>query len=235
VQIAFGSRAHVPNSASLACDNFVTQKILLAGIENEEYLIQIMTFPKVHLLAIGIFTLTAGLALAQNAPQKPPTSPEGLTTDTSKNEAVDKVPGYGGIAFGAEFPVADFELEQDRGKLKIYQSKDEPPLLGPANLETILYYVFDGKLYGVAFHTDDGQDSLALKSVLVYAFGPGQDSEDGGPSTIWLGKKNGALFELNTFTGYGSAFIFDHKLHDACLADQTETAKAAAQKLIQGK
>jgi len=194
-----------------------------------------MTSPKAHLLAVGILALSTTFALAQKPSQTPATSPEGLTTDTAVNVLVDEVPGYGGIAFGAEFPEEKFELEQDRGKLKIYQSKEEPPLLGPANLETVLYYVFDGKLYGVAFHTDDGQDSLALKSVLVYAFGQGQDSEDGGPSTVWLGKKNGALFELNTSTGYGSAFIFDHKLHDANLADQTETAKAAAKTLIQGK
>jgi len=108
-------------------------------------------------------------------------------------------------------------------------------IIGSALLETILYYYYEGKLYGVAFHTNDGQDTLNLKSIFAFAFGDGQDSDDSGPSTIWIGKKNGALFDVNTSTGDGSGFIFDHKLHDAYLKYETEAAQKAAGQLIKGE
>lgn len=155
--------------------------------------------------------------------------------DRAKLANLDKVPGFGGVEFGAAFSTEGFEVEQDRGALKIYRKSGEKLLMGPALLETILYYVFEGKFYGVAFHTNDGQDSLSLKSVLINAFGFGENSADEGPATVWLGKKNGALFDLNTSTGDGSAFLFDMKLHDACLAEQSASAKTASQQLIQGK
>jgi hypothetical protein len=40
---------------------------------------------------------------------------------------------------------------------------------------------------------------------------------------------------LNQSTGDGSAFLFDLKIHDAVLAGQSASEKAAAQQLIQGK
>lgn len=155
--------------------------------------------------------------------------------DAAKLGNLDKVAGFGGVEFGAVFPSKGFELEQDRGLLKIYKKSGAKLLMGPAVLETVLYYVFDGKFYGVAFHTNDGQDSLALKSILINAFGLGQNSTDGDPSTVWLSKKSGAIFDLNPATGDASAFLFDMKLHDACLAEQSASAKTAAQQLIEGK
>jgi len=155
--------------------------------------------------------------------------------DRAKRANLEKLSGFGGMDFGADFPATGFEVEQDRGALKIYKKTGEKLLLGPALLETVLYYVFQGKFYGVAFHTEDGQDSLALKSVLVNAFGTGENSVDEGPSTLWLTKKNGLLFDLNPSTGEASAFLFDIKLHDACLAEQSAAASEAAQQLIQGK
>jgi hypothetical protein len=172
--------------------------------------------------------------------QSPPSSsaPESSKEEADNNSKqlnLDKMPGFGGLAFGADFPVADFKLEQDRGALKIYRKTTEKILMGPALLDDVLYYVFDGKFYGVAFHTADGQDSLALKGILINAFGTGMDSEDSGPSTIWMAKSRGALFDLNTSTGESSAFIFDHKLHNAALAEQSQASQSAAQQLIQGK
>lgn len=155
--------------------------------------------------------------------------------DHAKLANLDKVPGFGGVAFGEEFPSKGFKIEQDRGALKLYKKSGEKLLFGPALLETVIYYVFEGKFYGVAFHTNDGQDSLALKNILINAFGTGENSADEGPGTVWLSKKNGALFDLNTSTGDGSAFLFDMKLHDACLAEQSASEKAAAQQIIQGK
>ena len=155
--------------------------------------------------------------------------------DHAKLVNVDKVPGFGGVAFGAEFSAKGFKLEQDRGALKLYRKTGEKLLMGPALLETIIYYVFQGKFYGVAFHTNDGQDSLALKDILINAFGTGKNSADEGPGTVWLSKKNGVLFDLNQSTGDGVAFLFDMKLHDLCLAEQAASEKAAADQLIQGK
>lgn len=150
---------------------------------------------------------------------------------------LDAIPGYGGIAFGSDFSKAgdSMALEQDRGPLKIYKKKGESLLVGSALLETILYYFYEGKLYGVAFHTNDGQDSLALKSVFINALGMGEDSAEGGPSTIWIGKKVGALFDLNTSTGDGSAFLFDVKAHDAYLDYQSKAAQKAAAQLLKGQ
>jgi len=191
-----------------------------------------------------IFLLNAAaliLSLPASYSQSPPTPPP--SGESSKEEAennakqlnLDKMPGFGGVAFGADFPVADFKLEQDRGALKIYRKTSDKILMGPALLDDVLYYVFQGKFYGVAFHTADGQDSLAFKGILINAFGKGMDSEDNGPSTIWMAKSRGALFDLNTSTGESSAFIFDHKLHDACLAEQSQASQSAATQLIQGK
>jgi hypothetical protein len=161
-------------------------------------------------------------------------SPE-ETADRAKLANLDKMPGFDGIAFGEAFPTKNFEIEQDRGALKIYKKENQNLLMGPALLETILYYVFEGKFYGVAFHTNDGQDSLAMKEILTNAFGSGHGSADEGPSTIWIAKKRGAIFEINTSTGDSSTFIFDHDLHDACLKDQDKAAQTSAQQLIQGK
>lgn len=190
-------------------------------------------------VSAGALSLTP--VFAQDAPpsETPPKPGEEdskyAEADRAKLANLDKISGFGGVEFGATFPTKGFEIEQDRGALKIYKKTGEKLLMGPALLETVLYYVFNGKFYGVAFHTNDGQDSMALKSVLINAFGMGQNDDDGGPSTAWLSKKNGALFDLNTSTGDGSAFLFDANLHDAVLAEQSASAKATAQQLIQGK
>ncbi|HEY5793028.1 MAG TPA: hypothetical protein VIS74_07005 [Chthoniobacterales bacterium] len=187
---------------------------------------------------LGFATLSS--LQAQSAPpaggppeEAPPTAGE-LAAYLAK---LDAVPGYGGIAFGGEIAKSkdSLVLEQDRGPLKIYKKKGETLLLGPALLETVLYYFYEGKLYGVAFHTNDGQDSVNLKSILHSAFGPGVNSAEGGPSTIWLGKKVGALFELNTSTGDASAFLFDQAAHDAYLKYESDAGQKAAELLLKGK
>ncbi len=185
-------------------------------------------------LAVSAVLLTmSGIAGAQDGPSAPPES----EADKALLLNVDKLPGFSGMAFGDAFPTSGdkFEIEQDRGNLKIYKGKDAKLLFGPALLDTLLYYVWDGKLYGVALHTDDGQDSLALKSILVNAFGTGQASSDGAPSTIWIGKKNGVLFDLNTASGEGVAFLFNNALHDEQLKQQSQESKDAAAKLIKGE
>lgn len=199
----------------------------------------ISTIKRLAVVSAGALSLSSAFAQESPASSSGP-GPSGEETkhaeaDRAKLANLDKVPGFGGVLFGAEFPTKGFEAEQDRGALKIYKKVGEKLLVGPALLEDVLYYVFNGKFYGVALHTNDGQDSLALKSILINAFGMGENSADGGPTTVWVSKKNGALFDLNTSTGDGSAFVFDMKLHDACLAEQSASAKAAAQQLIQGK
>lgn len=193
-------------------------------------------------VVVGVGALSFSPVFAQESPavssgptpdQQEPKYDE--AADRAKLLNLDKVPGYGGLKFGADFSTKGFKLEQDRGALKLYKKTDEKLLIGPAVLEAVIYHVYDGKLYGVAFHTNDGQDSLALKSILINAFGTGQNSADDGPSTIWLAKKNGVLFDINQSNGDGSVFLFDQKLHDAVLADQAAAAQAAAQQLIQGK
>ena len=151
-------------------------------------------------------------------------------------ERLDAFKGFGGLALGSEFSAAKgLEIEQDRGPLKIYKKKDASLTLGPVLLDTVLYYFYEGKLCGVALHTDDGQDTLNLRTVLTLAFGRGFPSTNGGPSTIWMGKKNGAVFELNTSTGDGNAYLFDLKLHDAFLKYETEAAQKAADQLVKGE
>jgi len=188
-----------------------------------------------HLAVSAVFLTISGIAGAQEGPSAPPES----EADQSLLLNVDKLPGFSGLSFGDAFPTSGgggkFELDQDRGKLKIYKGSSDKLLFGPALLDTILYYVWDGKFYGVALHTDDGQDSLALKSILVNAFGSGLASSDGAPSTIWIGKKNGVLFDLNTATGEGAAFLFSHALHDEQLKQQSQDSKDAAAKLIKGE
>lgn len=148
---------------------------------------------------------------------------------------LDKVTGYAGIKFGSPYEQQkdSLTLEQDRGSLKIYRPKNPTLLLGPAILETVLYYYFDGKFYGVAMHTNDGQDSMMLESILKKAFGKGGQGNPSQPSFVWLGKKNGALFDVNTSTGDSSAFIFDRELHDAYLSYEAKSIDAASKQLIQ--
>ena len=200
----------------------------------------ISTIKRFVVVSVGAFSLSS--LLAQDSPPAaagPKSGGEEAKYDEEEDRAkllnLDKVPGFGGVEFGADFSAKGFAIEQDRGALKIYKKADENLLLGPALLETVLYYVYKGKLYGVAFHTNDGQDSLALKDIFINAFGTGQNSADEGPSTVWIAKKNGALFDLNPSTGDGSVFLFDLKTHDTVLAEQSASAKSAAQQLIQGK
>jgi hypothetical protein len=184
------------------------------------------------LLVPAMFGLSLPCGFAQDGPQAPPEA----AADAALLANVDKVPGFGGLKFGEALPKdGKFEIEQDRGTLKIYKSSSDKGMFGPAYLDETLYYVLDGKFYGVALHTEDGQDSMALKSVLIHAFGQGKNSSDGGPSTIWLGKTNGVLFDLNPATGEGVAFLFQNALHDEQLKQQSAEAKAAATTLIQGK
>lgn len=195
-------------------------------------------------VAIAIFASCA-IPRAQQPPPpaappeaKPPTdeaAEKAAAAERAKIEIIDKVPGFADVPFGAEFPAEKFQLEQDRGKLKLYKKTGEKLLIGPALLEAIVYHVYDGNFYGVALHTNDGQDSLALKEIMVEAFGSGENSAGNGPSTIWISKKNGALFDLNLSSGAASLFIFDRKLHDAVLSDHAASIKTAAQELIQGK
>ena len=192
-----------------------------------------ISFKSVRLLSLSLAAAGClpSISFAQDDPSKP--TKDNPPTNVA---ALDGVKGYGGLAFGSDFSAAkDLEVEQDRGALKIYKKKGEKLQLGPVLFETVLYYYYEGKLYGVAFHTDDGQDSLNLKSVLTYAFGDGQDSAEGGPSTVWMGKKNGALFDLNTNSGDASAFLFDIKAHDAYLKYESEAAQKAASQLVKGE
>ena len=196
-------------------------------------LIPMILSKSVRLLSLSLAAAgcVTSIALAQDDPSKP-------TKDNPPTNfaAVDGLKGFGGLAFGSDFSAAkDLEIEQDRGALKIYKKKGEKLLFGPALLETVLYYYYEGKLYGVALHTEDGQDSIALKTILHYAFGQGQESADEGPSTIWIAKKNGVLFDLNTSSGEASAFLFDIKAHDAYLKYESEAAEKAASQLVKGE
>ena len=86
---------------------------------------------------------------------------------------LNKVTSYGGMNFGSKFPAWRFQIEQDRGDLKIYRKMGQNHLMGPVHLDEVLYYAFQGKFYGVAFHTDDGENSALLQTVLIDAFGTG--------------------------------------------------------------
>jgi hypothetical protein len=196
-----------------------------------------MITPKsVRLLSLSLLLTACFTSLSFAQEKKDPTQPPSMEDSPTNIAQLDAVKGYGGLAFNSDFSAAKgLVIEQDRGPLKIYKKTGEKLMIGPVLLETILYYYYEGKLYGIAFHTNDGQDTLNLKSVFTIAFGDGQDSEDSGPSTIWMGKKNGALFDINTSTGDGAAFIFDLKLHDAFLKYESEADQKAASQLIKGE
>ncbi len=183
---------------------------------------------------ILLFGIAFSAPLFSQDQTTPNTSPSS-TEPAVKIEKLDSVPGYGGIKFGDEFPASGYELEQDRGVLKIYKKAGDPAMLGPVMLDEVLFHVYDGKFYGVAFHTGDGQDTLNLRSVFQAAFGNGMPSADNGPATVWVGKKVGALVDVNTATGEGSAFLFDVKLHDTFLSYESDAARAAAEKLLKGQ
>lgn len=184
-------------------------------------------------LSLAVAGFFPTLSFAQNgAPADKPAK----ETPPVHVDQLDAFKGYGGLALGSEFSAAKgLELEQDRGALKIYKKKDANLTLGPVLLDEVLYYFYDGKLCGVALHTDDGQDTLNLRTVLTLAFGRGFPSASGGPSTVWMGKTNGAVFELNTSTGDGNAYLFDIKLHDAFLKYESEAAQKAADQLVKGE
>ena len=146
----------------------------------------------------------------------------------------DAVTGYAGIRFGAPFPASRFQLEANRGAVKVYTKKGQCLQMGPASLDAVLYYSYQGKFYGVAFHTKDGEDSMGLGNVLADAFGKGKKENQGGPSISWSGKNVGVLYEVNTSTGEGNEFIFDESIHDAVIGEQSSSAQTAALKLIQG-
>ena len=189
------------------------------------------------LLIISLTAIPFTSAFSESSKSGKSTSKKSDPHDVLKLANVDKVTTYGGIEFGAPLPATGFVLEQDRGNLKTYKKSGESLLLGPALLDSVVYYFFNGKFYGVAFHThaahtNDIEDALALKNIFINAFGKGDDSAGGEPSTIWIGKKNGVIYDLNTSTGDASAFLFDRNLHDAVLTDQSASEQAAAQQLI---
>ena len=160
------------------------------------------------------------------------------TASATENKALpaspDAVSGYAGIHFGAPFPASSFQLEENRGAVKVFTKKGQCLQLGPASLDAVLYYTFQGKFYGVAFHTKDGEDSMELGNVLANAFGRGKKENHDGPSINWSGKNVGVIYEVNTSTGEGNAFLFDESIHDAVLGEQSASAQSAALKLIQG-
>jgi hypothetical protein len=148
---------------------------------------------------------------------------------------LNKVTSYGGMNFGSKFPAWNFQIEQDRGDLKIYRKIKQNHLMGPVHLDEILYYAFQGKFYGVVFHTDDGENSALLLTILIDAFGTGKKEAHGGTTRNWSGNNIGLIFDENNSTGQANAFLFDERLHEACLTYQESAAQAAAQSLIQGK
>jgi hypothetical protein len=219
---------------------FQTEKpVLLVRIMNRRVL---SLFGLAVLAGVAINPLSLKAQENASAPSGSQPPPEAMQPPKSEEQAVsvaklDGVKGYKGLNFGSSYSDAkeSLVLEQDRGQLKIYKRKGEKLQVGSALLETVLYFYFDGKLYGVSFHTHDGQDSLALETILSEAFGAGEESADGGPSTIWIGKTNGVLFDLNTSTGDASAFLFDIKLHDAYLAYEKTALEKAADELVKGE
>jgi len=197
-------------------------------------------------LASGVFIGLQGLAPALQAQASPGPSNqappvEAAAAQQKDNEEylakLDGVPGFGGIAFGADIdPLKKtLKVEQDRGPLVIYKKDGADLSFGSALLDEVLYYFYEGKFYGVALHTDDGQDTLALKEVFQFAFGPGQSPGDSAPTTAWIGKKNGAIFDINLSSGEGSAFLFDQKIHDQYLTYQSQSAEKAAAALLKGE
>ncbi|GEM_PF-1038151 len=197
----------------------------------------LMHFCIKKLLIISLVAIPLTPAFSESAKPSKSSTKKADPQDALKLANIDKVTSYGGIEFGAPLPESGFILEQDRGSLKTYKKSGEQLLLGPALLDSVVYYFFNGKFYGVAFHTNaahtnDIEDALALKNIFIDAFGNGEDSAGGEPSTIWIGKKHGLIYDLNPSTGDASAFLFDKNLHDAVLTDQSAGEQAAAQQLI---
>ena len=148
---------------------------------------------------------------------------------------LNKVTSYGGLNFGSKFPAWRYQIEQNRGDLKIYRKFGQNHLMGPLHLDDVLYYAFQGKFYGVAFHTNDGENSALLQTILVNAFGRGNNEAHGGSTINWSGNKIGLIYDENKSTGEANAFLFDERLHEACLTYQESAAQVAAQSLIKGK
>ena len=190
-----------------------------------------------RLLILSLAAIPCTSAFSESSKPSKTSSNKVDPQDALKLANVDKVTSYGGVEFGAPLPESGFILEQDRGSLKTYKKSGEKLMLGPALLDSVVYYFFNGKFYGVAFHTNaahtnDVEDALSLKSIFIDAFGKGEDSSGGEPSTIWIGKKHGLIYDLNESTGDASAFLFDKNIHDAVLTDQSASEQAAAQQLI---
>lgn len=193
-----------------------------------------------RLFIVSLATLPLSPVFSQgtsDTKQKKYSDKKSAAQDAAKLANIDKVVGHGGVLFGTPLPDSGFTLLQDRGDLKTYKKADEKLLIGPALLESVVYYFFKGKFYGFAFHTNshhtnDIEDALALKNIFIDAFGSGENSAGGEASTIWLGKKTGLIYDLNTSTGDASSFLFDKAIHETFLTDFAASEQTAAEQLI---
>ncbi len=158
--------------------------------------------------------------------EAPPPSPPPVT------EKMKELDTFHGMKLGA--PLSDFtglDLNQDRGKLKIYTKEGDDEKLGPALLSEIVYYFFDDKLLGVAMHGGDGQDSSLLLRILQAAYGHGTQPDPQSPTYYWEGETASIRFSLNEATGESEAFVSSNELAEAADSYEQSLVEESAKSL----
>jgi hypothetical protein len=184
------------------------------------------SFVSAGLFFAGVAAAVIPLQAQQQPADSAPPPPMGNAED------LDNANGFRGVKFGSSMDsISGLELEQDRGSLKLYTKKDEKMLLGPALLDEIVYYFFEGKLYGVALHSADGQDSSNLLRILQLAYGYGAQPDQNAPIFFWSGKTASARFGMNPVSGAAEAFIFNNDLQAAYEKYEATSAAEAAKQL----
>jgi hypothetical protein len=171
---------------------------------------------------LGVFT-TAAIA-EDKAPAAP--TPPPLT------EKMANLSTFLGLKLGAPITeISGLDLTEDRGKMKVYTKKDDATKLGPAMLSEMVYYAYDGKLLGVAVHTDNGIDSSLLLRVLEAAYGSGDQPDQQSPTFYWDGKTATVRFTLNEDTGESETMVSSKELSDAADANDKKLVEEAAKAL----
>lgn len=123
------------------------------------------------------------------------------------------------------------KLVEEDGDSKYYVRVDEDLRLGNAELKTITYGFYKGKLESVRVKVEGSLNSRALLQVLQEAYGVGEPSDEYKDKYFWFGKRVWADYTLYGNTDNSAFYMSSRALASQEKADEKAKAQEGAKGL----
>ncbi len=121
--------------------------------------------------------------------------------------------GFEGIPWGAAFSESpDFVLVEDSARIKAYQFKQGPPPLGPAHVDSMRLFTFDGRFARVVIRYHERATHDRIVAYFQSQFGPldhtpGQIAKGAIHQLNWMGEETEIALTYEQITDRGIIFI----------------------------